>query len=121
MATTFPKLPQELGSFTTSVSNGLPTLDTDGFATYGARYVNLWCQSSGGASAVWMLFPYLYRTGIGWVVYPDIPFSMTLYTVTNGSVFQIEVRGAERVYVRFANPANSPTGTILVEGFTYTS
>ena len=111
--------PQELGSFTVGAVNmAAPSAATDGYATNGARYVNLWMQATGGR---YLLYTYLYRTGIGWVRYTELPFYMGVTSDTNGLLIELEVRGAERIYARRVGTAPSNTGTAiaLLEGFTY--
>ena len=110
--------PQELGDFSTSANMTAPTADTDGYATYGARYVNLWMQASGGR---YLLYLYLYRTGIGWVQYSDLPFRFSMTSDTNGLLVEVETRGAERVYTRRVGvaPYNVGTANVRLEGFTY--
>ena len=110
---------QELGSFSTATTTAAPSSDTDGFACYGARYINAWCQTAGGAGAMWQTYIYLYRTGIGWVYYRDVPQQIALYSSTNGGLIEFEVRGAERIYFRVFFVESAPTANVLLEGFTY--
>ena len=65
MPTQIGPQPQELGTVTGIVAAmAAPTLSTDGFATNGARFVNVWVGMTGGTSVVFQV--YLYRTGQGW-------------------------------------------------------
>lgn len=110
---------QELGRFTSSVSSpGIPTTDTDGYACYGARYANLWIQASDTIVARIYVYIYLYRTGIGWIRYVDVPSWEPAYVSTNGLLMEIEIRGAERIAIRRLGSTGT-VGTILIEGFTY--
>lgn len=114
--------PQELGSFTTGASMSAPTSNTDGYACNGARYVNVWAQASGTGTAIkYYLYVYLYRTGIGWVRYLDLPPVLNVWSPVNGLLAEIEVRGAERIYARRVGSTapNFGTATVMLEGFTY--
>ena len=117
--------PQELGSFTApgTVSMPAPTADTDGYALNGARYVNVWAQASDASSAnKYILYVYVYRTGIGWVRYVEatIPY-LNVFVTTNGQLLELELRGVERVYFRRVGSSGNSvaTATITVEAFTY--
>lgn len=102
--------PQTLGTVTTAVNMNAPTLATDGYALNGARYVNVWCQNPGTAGTQGQLYLYLYRTDIGWVLYPDVPRQIPIYAQT-GICVEFEPRGAERVYARVSS---FDTGASLV-------
>ena len=117
MPTMIGPAPQELGVFTGIVAAmPAPTLDSQGVATNGARFVNVWIGMTGGTSVVFQV--YLYRTGQGWTYYGDVP-ATTLLTAQGGSIFQLELRGAERVYAQLTTFVGPPTCTILYEGVTY--
>lgn len=117
MPTMIGPAPQELGVFTGIVAAmAAPTLATDGVATNGARFVNVWIGMTGGTSVVAQF--YLYRTGQGWTYYGDVP-ATTLLTSNSGGLFQLELRGAERVYAQLITFTGPPTCSILYEGVTY--
>lgn len=115
-----PLCPQELGSFTTAAQTVAPTTDTEGYATFGARYVNVWAQAS-GAIPKWFPYVFVYRTGIGWVRFQEQPKVLNALTATNGLLLEIEIRGAERIYVRRVGTGatNGATATVMIEGFSY--
>jgi hypothetical protein len=100
-----------------------PTSDTDGFALNGARYVNVWAQASDATSTnKYILYVYVYRTGIGWVRYVEgvAPY-LNVFVATNGLLLELELRGVERVYLRRVGNTspNVSTSTFMIEGFTY--
>ena len=117
MATQIGPQPQELGTFTGIVAAmPPPTLDSQGVATNGARFVNVWVGMTGGTSVVFQV--YLYRTVQGWSYYGDVP-ATTLTTTNGGGIFQLELRGAERVYAQLTSLVGGPTCSLLYEGVTY--
>lgn len=117
MPTMIGPVPQELGTFTgIAAAMAAPTLDSDGVATNGARFVNVWVGMTGGTSVVFQV--YVYRTLQGWTYYGDVP-ATTLLTASGGGFFQLETRGAERVYAQLITFTGPPTCTLLYEGVTY--
>ncbi len=92
-----------------------PTLATDGFETKGHRFVNLWVSAAGGTSVD--VSVYLYN-GFGWVLYTDVP-TTTMTTANGGGLLQLEVRGAQRVYLRHNSFNGGVTSGIKAEGVTY--
>lgn len=117
MPTMIGPAPQELGTFSgINSAMAAPTLASDGVATNGARFVNVWVGVVGGTSVV--LQCWLYRTLQGWTYYSDVP-PTTLLTSSNGGIFQLETRGAERVYAQLITFTGPPTCAILYEGVTY--
>lgn len=97
-------------------ATGAPTLATQGYETKGHRYINLWVSCSGGTSVD--VTVYIYRTGIGWLLYTDVP-QTTLLTANGGGILQLELRGAQRVYVRHNSFNGGVTSGIVAEGVTY--
>lgn len=112
-----PQTPQSLGfASNITLANGTPSGATAGFATNYQRFVNVWIGLTGGTSvdvSVWV-----WRTGVGWVFYSDVP-TTTITTANGGGFFQLEMRGAERIYIQLANLVGPPTIRLLVEGITY--
>lgn len=112
-----PQTPRLLGTISSLTAvNGTPSGASAGFPTDYQRFVNLWLGLTGGTSvdvAVWV-----YRTGIGWVLYADVP-TTTITTTNGGGFFQLEMRGAERIYFQFTNFVGPPTVRVVVEGVTY--
>lgn len=98
-----------------------PTLPTDGFDTFSMRFVNIWLALSGGTSAdivVW-----LYRASpdgsiAQWVLYTDVP-QTTYLTANGGGVMQLELRGAERIYIQFPNVTVGTTASYHMYGVNY--
>lgn len=121
MPTMIGPVPQELGTVTGIVAAmPAPTLDSQGVATNGARFVNVWVGMVGGTSAIFQVF--LYRTGQGWTYYGDVPATTVLTTYVaggSGGLFQLETRGAERVYGQLTSLVGGPTCSLLYEGVTY--
>lgn len=117
-----PQNPQQLG-YTTNIrsANGTPSGASAGYSTSFQRFINIWVGLAGGTSvdvSIWV-----YRTGIGWVLYADVP-TTTVTTANGGGFFQLEMRGAERIYIQLANfvgtsPPPTPAVALLVEGITY--
>lgn len=93
-----------------------PTLATDGYETKGHRFVNLWVSCSGGTSVD--VTVYIYTTGIGWILYTDVP-STNFSTANGGGILQLELRGAQRVYLRHNTFTGGVTSAIRAEGVTY--
>lgn len=113
-----PGAPAALGSATGIIAaTGAPSLATDGYATLGNRFVNVWVDMAGGTSCDVQV--YLYRTTVGWILYTDVP-TTTVLTANGGGLFQLEPRGAERIYVRLINfVGGGATAGIFVDGVTY--
>lgn len=115
----FGAKPTQIGSLTgINASTSAPTQNdaTAGFDTQSQRFVNVWYRLTGGTSADTTV--YLYRTGIGWILYTDVP-QLTLTTANFGGVVQVETRGAERIYVRLQNFVGPPTVDVILESVTY--
>lgn len=93
-----------------------PTLATDGYATKGHRFVNLWVSCSGGTSVD--VSVYVYRQFMGWMLYTDVP-TTTLLTANGGGLLQLELRGCERVYLRHNSFNGGVTSSIVAEAVTY--
>ena len=112
-----PQVPQLLGSSSGITSaNGTPSGASAGFATSYQRFLNIWVGLTGGTSVDVQFW--VWRTGIGWVLYVDVP-QTTVTTANTGGFFQLEMRGAERIYVQLLNLVGPPTCQIFVEGVTY--
>lgn len=115
----FGAKPTQIGKLTgINAATAAPTQTdaTAGFDTQSQRFVNIWYLLVGGTSVDTTV--YLYRTGIGWILYTDVP-QLTLSTSNAGGVIQIETRGAERVYVRLLNFVGPPTVDVILESVTY--
>lgn len=117
MPTMIGPQPQTLGTFSgINAAMPAPTVESDGVATFGSRFVNVWVGMAGGTSVV--LQCWVYRTLQGWTYYGDVP-ATTLLTTNGGGIFQLELRGAERVYAQLITFTGPPTCSILYEGVTY--
>ena len=92
-----------------------PTLATDGFETKGHRFVNLWVSAAGGTSVDVSVYVY---NGFGWILYTDVP-TTTMSTANGGGILQLELRGAQRVYLRHNSFNGGVTSGIKAEGVTY--
>lgn len=110
--------PATLGSATGIIgATGAPTLATDGYSTLSNRYVNVWVGLAGGTSCDVQI--YVYQATVGWLLYTDVP-TTTVLTANGGGLFQLELRGASRVYARLTNFVGvGATAAIVVEGVTY--
>lgn len=93
-----------------------PTTATQGYETKGHRFVNLWVSCSAGTSVD--VSVYIYRIGIGWLLYTDVP-TTTMLTANGGGILQLELRGAQRVYLRHNSFNGGVTSGIVAEGITY--
>lgn len=99
-----------------ALATAAPTLATDGYATKGHRFINLWVSCSGGTSVD--VSVYVYRQYMGWILYTDVP-TTTMLTANGGGLLQLELRGAERVYLRHVSFNGGVTSGILAEAVTY--
>lgn len=118
-----PQKPEQLG-FTGRITaaNGAPTLPTDGFATNNHRFINVWAGVlvANTTDAYTTTF-WVYKTGIGWVVYTDVE-PIFVRSLQANAVHSLELRGsAERIYVQLSGFTGTPSVALLVEGVTYDS
>lgn len=81
------------------LAQAAPTLATDGFETRGERFVNVNVAFTAGTSADVQIY---LHNGSGWVLYTDVP-TTTVLSANGGGLFQLEVRGQPRIYVRVTN------------------
>ena len=115
--------PQYLGKTTGIIAGtSAPSTATDGFDALQMRFVNAWVRLTNGTSCDVSVYLYNSAPGAlqgGWYLYTDVP-TTTITTTNGGGVFQIETRGAQRVYVRLQSfvGANA-TADIILYGVNY--
>lgn len=118
-----PQKPEQLGFVGRITSaNGAPTLATQGFATNNHRFVNVWAGVlAANATDAYVTTFWVYKTGIGWVVYTDVE-PVFVRSLQANAVHSLELRGGvERIYVQLSSFAGTPSVALLVEGITYDS
>jgi len=74
-----------------------PTTASQGYDTKNHRYVNVSVAVTAGTSVDVQVYLY---SGDGWILYTDVP---TTTVTTAGGIFQLEIRGYPRIYVRLTN------------------
>lgn len=111
--------PTHLGSNTViAAANGTPAGASAGFTTNSLRFINTIMHLQGGAGATAVVNVWVYHSSFGWFLYTDVP-QTTLLLANNGGIFQLELRGLERVYVQVVSITAGATLTVRCEGITY--
>ena len=109
--------PTVLANFQATVANSTPSGATDGYATGGNRFLNIWYNMSAGSTSVTTRI-WFYRQSVGWVLYTDVP-TTTILTANGGGFLQLEARGVQRVYVELITFTGNPTVDVHIDGITY--
>lgn len=111
--------PTHLGSNTViAAANGVPSGASAGFPTNALRFINTIMHLQGGTGATAVVAVWVYHSSFGWFLYTDVP-QTTLLLANNGGIFQLELRGLERVYVQVVSITAGATLTVRCEGITY--
>ena len=111
--------PTHLGANTViAAANGVPSGAAAGFTTNALRFINLIMHLQGGAGATASVNVWVYHSQFGWFLYTDVP-TTTLLLANNGGIFQLELRGLERVYLQVNSITAGATLTVRCEGVTY--
>lgn len=91
---------------------------TIGFDTQMLRFVNVWVGLTGGTSFAVNIYVFNADASM-WYLYTDVP-TTTVLTANGGGLFQLELRGVDRVYCRVSSPSGAgATAGIGFYGVTY--